>query len=81
MPINSSSLHCMWSDRKSRLSLTRACEFFFFSQGWTYLVPVWTLFGPVLVLCGLVDPSRSRIGSFVNHCWAVAHLWVFVDHW
>ena len=57
MPMNSSSLHCMWSDRKSRLSLilTRACEFFFSSQGWTYLAPVWTLFGPVLVLCGLVD--------------------------
>ena len=55
MPMNSLSLHYMWSDRKSRLTLTRACELFFFSQGWTYLVPVWTLFGPVLVPCGLVD--------------------------
>ena len=81
MPINSSSLHGMWSNQKSRFSLTRACEFFFFSQEWTYRVPVWTLFGPVLVLCGLVDPSRTRIGSFVNHCWSVAHLWVFLDHW
>ena len=78
MPMNSSSLHCMWSDRKTRLSLTRACEFCLFSQGWNYLVPVWTLFGTVPVPCGLVDPSWTRIGSFVNHCWIVAHLWVFV---
>ena len=35
---------------------------------------------PVLVPCGLVDLSCTRIGSFVNHCWTVAHLWVFVDH-
>ena len=81
MPMNFSSLHCMWSDRKTRLSLTRACTFFFFSQGWTYLVPIWTLFRPVLVLRGLVDPSWTRIGLFVKHCWIVAHLWVFVDHW
>ena len=84
MPMTSPFLHCMWSNRKSRLSLTRACELFSFSQGWTYLVPVWTLFGPVLVLCGLVDhlyTSWTRISSFVNHCWTVAHLLVFVDHW
>ena len=55
MPMNSSSLHCMWSDQKSRLSLTHACEFFSFSKGWTYLVPVWTVLGPVLVPCALVD--------------------------
>ena len=64
MPMNCSSLHCMRSDRMSRLSLTGACEFFFFSQGWTYLVPVWTLFGPVLVSCGLLDhlyPSSTRV--------------------
>ena len=44
MPINSSCLHCMWSDRKSRLTLTRACELSFFSQGWTFAraLPVWT---------------------------------------
>ena len=57
------------------------------SQGWTYFVPVWTLFGPVLVPCGLVDPSWTRIGSFVgfcgplvniwlDHCWTVLHSWV-----
>ena len=81
MPMISSSLHCMWSDRNSRLSLTRACELFSFSQGWTYLVPVWTLLGTVLVPRGLVDLSWTRSGSFVNHCWTLAHLWVFVDHW
>ena len=68
MPINGPFLHCVWTDRKSRLSLTRACEFFFFSQGWTYVVPVSTLFGPVLVPCGLVDSSWTSIASFVNHC-------------
>ena len=57
MTMNFSSLHCMWSDWKSRLSLTHTCEFLFFSQGWTYLVPVWTLLETVLVLCGLVHPS------------------------
>ena len=61
MPMTSSSLHCMWFDRKSRLSLTRAGEFFFFSQGWTYLVPVWTLFKPVLVQCGLLDQPCVRL--------------------
>ena len=87
VPMNSTSLHCVWSDRKSTLSLTRTCEFFFFSQGWTYIVPVWTLFGPVLVPCGLVDPSWTRIGSFVgfcgplvtfwlDHCWTVLDCWV-----
>ena len=55
VPMNSSSLHCMWSDRKSRLGLTGACEFFSFSKGLTYLVPFGTLIGHVLVLCGLVD--------------------------
>ena len=93
--MNSSSLHCMWSDRKSMLSLTRACEFFFFSQGWTYLVPVWTLFGPVLVWCGLVDhldpywlicePLLDR-GSFVDfggplvNSW-LDHCWTVLDSW
>ena len=80
MPMNSSSLHCMWSDQKSRLSLTRASEFCFFSHGRTYRVPVCTLFGPVLVPCGLVDRSWTPIGSFVNHYWNVAHFLVFVDH-
>ena len=81
MPMNSSSLHCMWSNRKSRLSLTRACEYFFFSQGWTYLVPVWTLFGPVLVPCGLVAYSYLICGPAFDRCCTVARLWVFVDHW
>ena len=43
-------------------------------------MPVGTLLGTVLVACGLVEPSKTRIGSFVCHCWPVAHLWVFVDH-
>ena len=46
--MNSPFLHCMWSDRNSRLSVTHACKFFSFSQG-------WTLFGPVLLPCGPVD--------------------------
>ena len=74
-------MHCMWSNRKSRLTLTRACEFFAFSKGWTYLVPVSILIGTVLVSCALVDPSWTRIGSFMNHCCTAAHLWAFVDHW
>ena len=60
MPMNSSSLHCMWSDRKGGLSLTRACEFFSFFQGWTIQEP----FGPTLDLCpfGLsLDPCSSRV--------------------
>ena len=67
MPMNSSFWHCMWSDRKSRLSLTPACEFFFFPQGWTYLVPVWTG-GPVLDPYWLIcDPLLDR-GSIVVFC-------------
>ena len=80
MPTNSLSLHCMQSDRKSRLSVTCACEFFFFSQGWTYLVPVWTLFararpvwsigpfGPVLDTCLTIVGPWLICGSFVDHC-------------
>ena len=48
MPMNSPFVHCMWSDQKSWLSLTHACEIVFVYQG-------WTLLGPVLVPCGLVD--------------------------
>ena len=78
--MNPPFLHCMWSDRMSRLSLTGACEFFSFSTGWTYPVPVWTLFGPVLVPCGLVDnlyPSGSPAspvldcGSIVGFVWTI----------
>ena len=58
MPMNSSSLHCMWSDQKSRLSLTCACEFFFFPQGWTIQEP----FGPISCQFGLsLDPCSSRV--------------------
>ena len=58
MPMNSSSLHCMWSDWKSRLSLTRACEFFFFSEGWTIQEP----FGPTYCRFGLsLDACASRL--------------------
>ena len=62
MSMNSSFLHCMWSDRNSRLSLTRACEFFFFSQGWTFARarPVWT--------SGLVLEWWLICGSFVGFC-------------
>ena len=87
MPMNSLSLHCMWSDRKSRLSLTRACEFFSSSQGWTIQEP----FGPSLCPFGLslhqcsscVDYWNicTRLGPLFDRCWTVAHLWVFVDHW
>ena len=71
MPMNSPSLHCMWSDRKSRLSLTRACEFFSFLQGWTIqeplgptfasVRPVWTIgpFVPVL------DPFLTGVGPLL----------------
>ena len=76
MPMNSPFLHCIWMDGKSRLSLTCACEFVFFSQGWTYLVPVWTLFGRVLVPCGLVAHLYLICGTVVDHCWPVAHLWI-----
>ena len=71
-------LHCMWSDRKSSLSLARACEISFCCQGWTYLVPVWTLFGPVLVPCRLVDLSWTRIGSCLGCCGPLVSFWL--DH-
>ena len=64
VPLNSSSLHCMWSDRKNRLSFTHACEFFFFLKG-----------GPTLWPLGLsLDPCSSRVdwwpirASFVDPC-------------
>ena len=82
MPMNSLSLHCMWSDRKSRLSLTRACESFVFSQGWTFarVRPVWSIgpFVPVLDLYWLIcEPMLDR-GSFVGFCGPLANFWV--DH-
>ena len=55
-------------------------NFFFCSQGSTYLVPVWTLFGPVLVPCGLVAPSCLICGPVLDYCGTVAHLWVFADY-
>ena len=92
MPMNSSSLHCMWSDRKSRLSLTRACEFFFFSQGCTFARgrPVWTS-GPVLDPYWLVcEPLLGRgpfvgfcgslVNSWLDHCWTVLDSWV-ISSW
>ena len=39
---------------------------------WTYLVPVWTLFGPVLVPCGLVDPYWLICGFL----WTIGELLV-----
>ena len=72
MPMKSPFLHCIWSERKSRLSLTRACELFLFLKGGPL---------PVLVPCGLVNLFGTRIRSFENHCWTVAHLWSFVHHW
>ena len=51
-------------------------NFFFFSQGWTYLVPVWTLFGPVLGPCGLVAHLYLICGPMFDYCGTVAHLWL-----
>ena len=56
MPMNSAFLHCMWSDRKNRLSLTHACEFVFICQGWISV-------GPVL------DPCSTRVGRTLDPCW------------
>ena len=91
--MNSSSLHCMWSDRKSRLSLTRACEFFSFFQGWTIQEP----FGPTGCPFGLsldqcssrvdhLNPSWTRIGSYVGFCGPLVnfwldHYWTVLDSW
>ena len=84
MPMNSQFLHCMWSDQKSRLSLTRACEFAFFFSRVDQSGTIWTLLGPVLIPCGLVDhldPSCLICGPVFDYCWTVAHLWIFVDQW
>ena len=77
MPMNTSFLHCMWSDRESRLNLTRACEFFFFSQGWTYFVPVWTS-GPVLdpywLICGFMwTIGEHLVGSLLDRIGFLGH--------
>ena len=79
MPMNCSSLDCTWSDRKSRLSLTRACEFFSFSQEWTFQEP----FGPTMCSFGLsLDPCSSiveywtictHLGLVFDRCWTLAH--------
>ena len=91
MPMNSSSLHCMWSDRKSRLSLTRACEFFLFSQGWTFARarPVWTsglVLDPWLICGSFVDHLWLICGSFVGFCGPLVnswldHCWTSLDSW
>ena len=82
VPMNSSSLHCMSSDRKSRLSLTRACEFFFFSQGWTFARarPVWTIgpFVPVLDPCLTLIGPWLLCGSFAGFCGPLVNFWL--DH-
>ena len=49
-------------------------------------MPVWTLFGTLLVPCGLVDPSWTRIGSFVGFCGTLVnfwldHCWTVLDSW
>ena len=79
MPMTSPFLHCMWSDWKSRLSLTRGCVILSFSQG-------WTLLRPVVLACGLVDPPCTiwtRLGPVFDPCWNAGHLWIiggpFVD--
>ena len=76
MPMNPPLLHCIWSDRKSRFILTRDCEISSFSKGWTYLVPVWTLFGRVLVPCGLVAHFYLILncGPVFDPCLTVGHL-------
>ena len=85
MPMNSVSLHCMSSDWKSRLSLTRACVFFsFFSRVellcahlhpfWTRARPVWTSgqFVPVL------DPCLNGFGQWLicGFLWTIGELLV-----
>ena len=50
---------------------------FSFLKGWTYLVPVWTIFRPVLIPCGLVDHLYLICGTVYDHCWTVAPLWIF----
>ena len=72
MIMNSPFLHCMWSDRRSRLSLTRACGIFSLSLGWSFARAccVWTS-GPIL------DPYWLICEALLT----VAHLWLFVDHW
>ena len=55
-------------------------------------MPVWTLFGPVLVPCGLVDPywlicePLLDRGSFVGFCGPLVnfwldHCWTVLDSW
>ena len=39
-------------------------------------MPVRTLFGPVLVLCGLVAHLYLICGPVFDNCWTVAHLWI-----
>ena len=39
-------------------------------------MPVWTLFGPVFVLCGLVAHSYLICGPVSDQFWTVAHLWI-----
>ena len=72
MPMNSPFLHCMWSHRKSRLSVPRACEFFSFSKGWTYLVPV----GLSLDLCSSRVDYWTICGPVFDPCWTLAHFWI-----
>ena len=45
---------------------------------WTYVVPVWTLFGPVFIPCGLVAHSYLISGPVSDYCGTVAHLWLIV---
>ena len=39
-------------------------------------MPVWTLFGPVFVRCGLVAHSYLICGPVFDYFWTVAYLWI-----
>ena len=87
MPMNSLFLHCMWCDQKSRLSLTRACEFFSFSQGWTFahaclvwtsgpvMDPYWLPCEPLLDLGSFVGFRGTLVRFWLDHCWTVMDSW------
>ena len=75
--MNSPFLHFMWSDRKSRLGLTPACELFSFSQGWAFAParPVWTS-GAVLDPHGLICEPMFGPWLICGFLWTIGEFWV-----
>ena len=91
VPMNSLFLHCMWSDQKSRLSVTHVCELLSFTPGWTFARarPVWTigssvpvldpcltLVGPWLICGSFVGFYGPLVNFWLDHCWTVLDSWV-----